>query len=934
MTRSIPVLAVLSLLVASTTAGAQVQDTAQQACSSAADLNADAVAWAQAGEINGCFRDAGKGSLGNPAALSACISADAKGKVAKKFAVSVGKELKSCSPANLPGFAVPDLAAPYAAPAGAGAFDPVLHEMYAEATSATAIKAEKTLLVDVYGNPVDDAILLLSGSPIGAKCQAEITKTLLKCERFKRKEYNKCEKASLKSGLGSEGLLATTCLTTAGDLATGQPDPKGKIVKQCESKIASVLEKKCFGQDLEALFPGECAEAGAAGFPGCVVDRIDCRMCQQLNEFNGLSRDCDLYDDGAANDSCRPVLPVCGDDTLDLPSEQCDDGNTVGGDCCSSSCQFETTAAACDQPRVVIETPDNGIFTLAATANVTGYVENVNLNNASLTVNGAPVTIQPNKTFSTTVNLSTATVFNPILATLTRTNDGEKTNDRVVVIAGPSIVEGSPSPNGIGMRFNDSGLNSIEPAVEALVAIDPAELIAPGTLVINDFCYLDSIFGCIGRVDVTISGTPPPAISGFDINMDSMTNFVAGDITLHNLFVRANVDDATGVSLHCEIDITSTAVNLFGDYGLSPRVGQPSDVDVAQIGLVDVVLGGFNDSTNCSGLLGGLVEALIDLFIGDIQDLFEPALEDFLNEVDGNGNTPIAGAIEVALSGIEIAGPIGDGLGVVLQTPMNAILEDNVGITFRTDPSAVAATPDPEAPNLTRSYHVAESFPTFGANSPGGFPYGLGITFSTSAFNQLLRAQIESGLLRTELTAIDLGGGPIPLTAGLLSAFFPELGVVPPATPLAVRLAPSIAPVLTGNAGPLGELAELKMAQLLAHVVADPNSSEELLLATIAVDARLGFDMDFTSGAISLTITPPGPADLTVALLTNPLSIDEAAVQSLLPAILGPLLPTLADALGSIPLPEFFGLNLTGVEVARAGAGSHMGIFANLTPTP
>ena len=932
MTRTIPVLAALTLLVASATAGAQVQDAAQQKCSSTADLNADAVAWAQAGEINGCFRDAGKGALGSPAAVGACIGADVKGKVAKKRAVSLGKELKSCSPANLPGFAVPDLGGPYTAPATAGEFDGALHEMYAEATSASAVKAENTLLVDVYGNPVDDAVLLLANDAIGAKCQAEVTKTLLKCERAKRKEYNKCEKASLKSGLGSEGLLETTCLTTAGDPATGQPDPKGKLLKQCETKIASVLEKKCFGQDLEALFPGECAQAGSAGFPGCAVDRIDCRLCQQLNEFNGLSRDCDLFDDGTANDSCRPTLPVCGDDILDLPSEQCDDGNSVAGDCCSSSCQFETTAAACDQPRVVIETPDNGVFSLAATASVTGYVENVNLNNASLTVNGAPVTIEPDKTFSTTINLSQVAVFNPVLATLTRLNDGEKTNDRVVVIAGPSIAEGDPSPNGIGMRFNDSGLNSIEPAVEALVDIDPAELIAPGTLVINDFCYLDSIFGCIGRVDVTISGTPPPAISGFDINMDSMTNFVAGDITLHNLFVRANVDNATGVSLHCEIDITSTAVNLFGDYGLSPRVSEPTEVDVAQIGAVDVVLGGFNDSTNCSGLLGGLVESLINLFIGDIQDLFEPALEDFLNQVDGNGNTAIAGAIEAALSGIEIAGPVGDGLGVVLETPMNAITEDNVGITFRTDPSAVAATPDPEAPNLDRSYHVAETFPTFGANAPGGTPYGLAITFSTSAFNQLLRAQIESGLLRSELTEIDLGGGPIPLTAGLLAAFFPELAVVPPATPLAVQLAPTIAPVLTGNTGPLGELAELKIAQLLAHVVANPNSSEELLLATITVDARLGFDMAFASGAISLTITPPGPADLTVALLTNPLSIDEAAVQSLLPAILGPLLPTLADALGSIPLPEFFGLNLSGVEVARTGG--HMGIFTNLVPTP
>lgn len=909
-----------------------MQDAAQQSCSATADLNADAVGWAQAGLISSCLKDAAKGTLGSPAAALACFNADAKGKVAKKQLVAIIKELKSCTPADLPGFAVPELGGPYVPPVSPLEYDAALHEIYAESASASAIKAENTLLIDVLGNPLDDAVLVGAANAIGEKCQAAVTKQLLKCERTKRKEYNKCEKASLKNGLASEGLLESTCLMDGGNPASGQPDPKGLIDKQCATKIGSTLIKSCFGQNLDTVFPGECTGSGS-GFAGCLVDRIDCRLCQQLNEINGLSRDCDLFDDGSANDSCREALPVCGDDILDLPSEQCDDGNSAGGDCCSSTCQFETTAAACELPRVVITTPVNGVFSLAATANVTGYVENVNLNNVTLTVNGAPVTIQPDKTFSTTVNLNPAVVFNPVLATLTRINDGEKQHARVVVIAGPSISEGGYSPNGIGMRFNDSGLDAIEPAVEDLVDINPAELIPPNTLVLDDYCYQDSIFGCLGRVDVTIAGSPPPSIGGFSIDMDSQTNFVAADITLNNLYVRANVNSVSGVSISCTIDITSNVVNIFGDYGLSPQVGQPTQIDVDQIGANDVVLGGFDHTTTCGGFLGGLVELLIDAFIGDLQGLFETSLEDFLNTEDGNGNTPIAGAIETALEGIEIAGPIGDGLGVVLDTPMTAALEDPVGITFKINAAATASTPDPEAPNLTASYDVAETFPTFGANTPHGVPYGLGITLSTSAFNQLLRAQIESGLLRTELQQIDLGGGPITLTTGLLAGFFPEFAILPPATPIAVRLAPTIAPVLTGAAGPLGEIAELKMAQLMADIVADPNTSNEVVLATIAVDARLGFNMAFSMGAITLAITPPGPADLTIALIENPLSVDEAAVQSVVPALLGPLLPSLADALGSIPLPQFFGLQLQGVEVSRL-SGGHMGIFANLTPTP
>ncbi len=41
---------------------------------------------------------------------------------------------------------------------------------------------------------------------------------------------------------------------------------------------------------------------------------------------------------------CVPA-PVCGDDLID-PGEECDDGNTTDGDCCSSACTLET--GACD----------------------------------------------------------------------------------------------------------------------------------------------------------------------------------------------------------------------------------------------------------------------------------------------------------------------------------------------------------------------------------------------------------------------------------------------------------------------------------------------------------------------------------------------------------------------------------------------------------
>src|SRR5215813_10455440 len=45
------------------------------------------------------------------------------------------------------------------------------------------------------------------------------------------------------------------------------------------------------------------------------------------------------------------IAPVCGNGVLDA-GEQCDDGNTLNGDCCSSTCQFDPAGTACDDGNI------------------------------------------------------------------------------------------------------------------------------------------------------------------------------------------------------------------------------------------------------------------------------------------------------------------------------------------------------------------------------------------------------------------------------------------------------------------------------------------------------------------------------------------------------------------------------------------------------
>ncbi len=210
-------------------------------------------------------------------------------------------------------------------------------------------------------------------------------------------------------------------------------------------------------------------------------------------------------------------------------------------------------------------------------------------------------------------------------------------------------------------------------------------------------------------------------------------------------------------------------------------------------------------------------------------------------------------------------------------------------------------------------------------------PYGLAIAVSTEAFNQLLKAQTECGLLTTSISSLDLGTGAVPLTAQVLSIIMPEFAFYPPATPFRIDVKPTLAPIVLGQTGPHGELTTLKLAQLLVSVVKDDGSNFEVLRG--AVDAKLGMNFAFTAGALDFNLATPATSDITVAVLRNVLGVNETSLETdVLPPLIATLIPSLAGGLGSFPLPTFFGLELSGIEVARSG--EFLSLYVNLVPSP
>jgi len=595
-------------------------------------------------------------------------------------------------------------------------------------------------------------------------------------------------------------------------------------------------------------------------------------------------------------------------------------------------------------PRAVLEVdqPSNGAFSQAATVAVTGTVRFAQAGTV-LTINDDVVTLGVGGVFSHTITLDAAAVTNPIYSVLT-TPDQNLRTDRRVVFAGDSVADGDFSLGGIALRLNDTGLDQIEPAIGSLVSLDPATLIPPGTQVIDEFCYLDLFGLCIGSADGFVEGTPPPSVSGFGIDIDSQQDAVFGDILLNDLFLRARIEDGNlGIGFECFVNVNAATTDILGDFGLQPDAADPSLVDVFQVGGVQVVFSQFTDSTDCSGIFGGILEFFIGVFIGDIQSLFSTEFANFLNATDAAGNTPVAGAIETALADIEISGPIGEGLGVMLETPLFDVLEDIDGITLGSDTRVITQVgtgpgeciPPPAAPDLAASYHIAEPFPTLTATTPvGGLPYDLGICISTSAFNQLLKADTECGLLQLDVTEIDVLGVPTTITAGVLTFVIPEFTILPTTLPLLVRITPTTAPFLTGNPGPAGETSELKIANLIVEVRRIPTDPVQFSYVTFGVDLAVGLDFVFDdlTGELVPTVGSVDPADITVGVIDRLIQVSQQSAENGLPTVLAEALPVLGASLGSFPIPAFFGLGLQSVEVSNQG--EFLSIFADLVTTP
>jgi hypothetical protein len=582
-------------------------------------------------------------------------------------------------------------------------------------------------------------------------------------------------------------------------------------------------------------------------------------------------------------------------------------------------------AAACNS----LSVDQTGVYTSSPTQTITGEIKVARDDTlTSLTVNGVDATID-GTTYTAEVPLDGAAILNAVVVEA-RYGSGDMLRERRTVVYGDGdtavvLPDGTEQDDAVGLRINERSFTKISAVVKTLTTID-AGAIAPAGTVFLDECITQII---VCTLHAKASTAAPPTIADFGVALDSNQGNVKAVVTLTDLHVPIKVNARiVGIPANCDLVVDADSVTIDGNYALQPSPTDPHFLDVNLVGATPTVtLGNVNDD-----FVGGIcsipvIEQIVGLFLPDVKTLMQQNLTTLLGDADGAGplDSPVADAVEQALSQITIAGDIGDALGLNLESQLTAADEDPNGIALRATAAFTSLGVAPEAPDLAGSVGFpGEVLGTLPTTTPGGLPYDVAVGASASGFNQLLAGETERGLLNVDVT--QLNGQPLTLKS--LFDLVGAGGLITQDRPVVISLRPEVAPIVTTAPGPDGATGELRFSGYSTTIkTADETNA---LLLELVLDFRTGIGLELVDGGLGFTFAQPAAGDMSATISKNPLGLPEPLITSVFQQLSPQVFGSVQDVLPSFPLPQFAGLNLSLVEINRVGSG--FVLFADLVP--
>jgi hypothetical protein len=572
----------------------------------------------------------------------------------------------------------------------------------------------------------------------------------------------------------------------------------------------------------------------------------------------------------------------------------------------------------------------SGVYTSEATQTMTGKVT-VGKGDAlvSLTVNGVEADVDGER-YSVDVPLDGAEIFNEVIVEARYARGGFLRERRTVVYGDGTnatiLPAGQVLSDAVGLRINERSFAKLGPVVKNLTDFDTAAIAPVGTVFLDE--CITRVIVCIVHARASTAGLA--TIQDFSVALDSNQGNVRAVVTLTGMHIPVAINArVSGIPTNCSMNVDARTITIDGNYALQPDAADPHFLDVNLVGTSPTVtLGGVT-----SDFVGGIcsvpgIEQIVGLFMPDVEDMMRTSLTSLLGDPDGSGpnDAPVANAVEGALAKLNIAGDIGNALGIALDSTIQSADEDTAGIGLRATAAFTSTGVVPGAPDLTGSVGFGDVLGALPSTSPAGRPFDVAVGASATGFNQLLAAETERGLLNVDVTT--LGGQPLTLKS--LLDLIGAGGLVTEDLPIKIELRPEIAPVVTTNPGPNGATGELKFHGYKVVVKTAVPGDPGALLLGLALDFRTGIGLQLVNGGLGFTFQQPALEDMSATITGNPLRLPEPVILSVFQQLSPQVFASVQDALPSFPLPQFAGLDLSLVEINRVGSG--FVLFADLVP--
>lgn len=537
-------------------------------------------------------------------------------------------------------------------------------------------------------------------------------------------------------------------------------------------------------------------------------------------------------------------------------------------------------------PGLVIDEPERGGWSDPETGTVSGTANDDYSAIASVTVNGDPVAVGDDGSFSTEVSYDFGV---NVLQTEAVDSDGNVTSDTRALLQGDFAPYGGGIGDGFAARINQGGFDTLETMGEGLIAgTDLSAMIPNPAFSTSSESCIDLYFTevCITWYSITLYITNP-YLGPADLEIDpNAGGYLDTWFTVYDPSIDWSADGTVlGIGLGANGSIY--ADNIAANMHLVPYVSG-GELGV-RVDYVDVTSAGFTfdwdswiyDVMSFFGLdLSSLVQSYME-------DALESAISDAVPSAiaDAVGDLEIAMGFDVGTNGFDFE-----------AVPYSASVDDN-GMTLGLETYFTTRAwlhDETGLGTLDGNY----TLPTYASGVPG-----MEISVSEDFLNQALYAFWGGGLLDQTMTDEDLGLD--------MSSFGTFLGM----TDLTITTDPLLPPVVVPGTG--DSLLDLQIGDLELTLYDGPAAPENVALR-VYVTMIAGLDLSVVDGNLS-----PALGDIQLFFdVTTPANntIASADTEDLLDALVPMLLPQLTGALGSIPIPDIAGFSLVLDDIHLDGA--------------